>query len=425
MTPIRLLPALLAAALLLPAVARAEPVVLSTGHTDAVDVGWVDGAFDVAVKDDTGAQPVQRDPADVIFHAKPESELVIPEGLPPAFAFLGRAGESSWILPQTQDPELLWPGWETMRFPAGVLAGDRMAIRLVDVDGPGGLHVYTTTLGQPEILLDGTDLSPGTLDVPINTHAHANWAFGATGLYTLWFEATGTRLDGRRVTSGPVRYRFFVGDLADLPELPETTVTVGGLRPAYTAGETVTLTATQAPDTGLTDLDWSSSCGGAPFTPAGDGAVLRFTATAAHDGCRYRAALRAAGGALVARSEPVTLSVRPVPRPAPPRAVPLPGPGAVLAPEARRITLAASRARLRGRTLRLTLRLGTGSTVRVWVRRGGRIVARAKPRMLATGRHHLRLRLPRALRPGRYRVQVRARAGRQLVTRTLTVRVRR
>jgi surface-anchored protein len=42
---------------------------------------------------------------------------------------------------------------------------------------------------------------------------HFNWAFGATGTYTLVMRADATLADGTPVTSGPVAYTFQVGSL--------------------------------------------------------------------------------------------------------------------------------------------------------------------------------------------------------------------
>jgi hypothetical protein len=62
---------------------------------------------------------------------------------------------------------------------------------------------------------------------------------------------------------------------------------------------------------------------------------------------------------------------------------------------------------LRGSRHRLAIRLSLVARTDVEVRllRGARTVARAR-RELGLGRHQLRLRLPRAVRPGRYAVAV-------------------
>jgi surface-anchored protein len=407
--------------------AAAEPVILSTGHTDALDVrAYENGSLRVDVRDDTAEPTVYRDPADVIFHAKPESALPIPEGLPPGYAFLGEPGDTIWYLPQTQDPNLLWPGWETTRLRPGMFVDDQVEFRLLEVDGPGQFHLwFTDAIGQPLVQFTTSDGLPDTMSVGI-THAHADWAFTAPGLYTLFFEVTGTLVGGGPVTSGVVRYRFFVGDLADLPALPETALAITGLEESYDEGETATLAAVQAPDTGLADYRWSARCGDAPgYTAAGSGASLSF---AAEDGCRYRVKLYGSGGALIATSHPVTVNVRRPPdpppaggqQPPPTGETPQPPPAPDVTPPD--LTLSASSARLRGRTLSLRIRLSERGRVTVRVRKGGRTVAKAKARDVPPGRRVLRVRLSRRLAAGRYTVVVRAREGSRLVERTVALR---
>jgi surface-anchored protein len=419
--------AALAGLVAVPAAAHAERVVLSVGHTDALDVEYADGAFDVKVKDDTVEPSVRREPDDVIFHGGPEAEVVVPDGLPPEYAFLGTPGDTVWLLPEVQDPEVVWPGWET-RLPTGLFADERVRFHLLEVDGPGRLQLFATDVALlPIMFFDSADGLPDPLDVSTHTHSHSNWAFSAPGLYTLTFEVTGALAGGGEISSGPVELRFFLGESADLPELPETALTVAGMAPSYAEGEIVSLRAAQEPDTGLDDYRWTSRCeNGAAFRPVGSGPVLSFPAALARSGCQYRVTLRGSGGVRVASSAPVTLTVRDAPPatqpPAPAGDSPAPRGDAPRPRE--RLTLAASAARLRGRTLTLRLWLSAASRVSAAVRRGRRTVARAKPRSVGAGQRTVRLRLGRLLAPGRYAVRVRAASGSEVRTRTVRLRVR-
>ncbi|PSK67974.1 hypothetical protein B0E53_00049 [Micromonospora sp. MH33] len=291
-----------------PASAR-EGVALSAGHVDAVDVHYENGRLVLKVHDDTVQPSVSRDPGNVVFHVLPQAAVEVPDL--PEYAFLGPAGSTVWLLPMTQDPNLLWPGWNTTRLPSGVFRGEKVSLSLVDVSGPGRVSVFMTDpVGQPLIKFRNDDGLPDAIDVPVGTHAHANWVFGALGSYTLTFRADAAFADGRQVSTGPVAYRFVVGDLPD-PD-PQVQLSIQGLQPAYAPGATVTLTAVQTPASDLDRYRWFSKCPGTQeFTAvAGEAsAAYSFTATAQLDDCQYLVRLYRDGEVVVAESAPVTLNV--------------------------------------------------------------------------------------------------------------------
>jgi surface-anchored protein len=291
-----------------------EPVVLSVGHTDALDVHYTGGELRLMLKDDTGPSTVVRDPAEVILQALPEAAIQVPDD--PRYAFLGEPGDTIWVLPQVQDPVLLWPGWSTEQLPGGTFVGNQVTLTLVEVDGPGELSVFTVdAFGNPTIRwhAEGGTVDPAAVTAPIPTHAHANWAFSAEGEYTLAFQADATLNGGGPVSSGPVEYTFVVGELGGDPDPPpEVDLTVEGMQSSYQPGETVSLTAVQSPQTDLDHYHWFSQCPGATDWEVVAGevqATYTFTATEALDGCQYQARLYDADHAEVAISPPVTLNV--------------------------------------------------------------------------------------------------------------------
>nr|WP_245923596.1 choice-of-anchor M domain-containing protein [Actinoplanes atraurantiacus] len=279
--------------------AEGDAVVLSKGHTDAVDVHYEGGALKLKVKDDTISPSVVRDPADVTFQVLPAAETTVPDL--PSFSFLGAAGSKIWMLPQVQDPELLWPGWNTTELGSGVFAGDKVSISLVGADGPGDVTLFdTTSLGVPNIKFRSADGLPDRLDVPVHTHAHAGWVFSQPGAYTLKFQADATRTDGVKLSTGPVDYKFVVGEDND------SKLSVEGMADEYQPGDTVTLQAVQTPQGAATDYQWfSRKPGGDAFTPieGETGASYAFTATRALNGTEYQVRLDGR------TSEPVTLWV--------------------------------------------------------------------------------------------------------------------
>lgn len=193
-----------------PVGAGPRPVVITQGHIDALDIAFEDGELEVSIHDDTVVPDVERDPDDVLLVALPEARLTVPED--PAFGFLGDPGDPVWILPEVEDPALLWPGIATEEVDAGVFRGDALGVRLVRVVGPGDVALYTTdSVGAPQIMFDSGDGLPDRIEVPVGTHLHENWAFEQPGRYRLVFEVSGRlAAGGARVSSGRVDLAFEV-----------------------------------------------------------------------------------------------------------------------------------------------------------------------------------------------------------------------
>ncbi|RSM80004.1 hypothetical protein DMH04_30870 [Kibdelosporangium aridum] len=154
------------------------------------------GTLRIEVNDGTGATPVFRDPADVVLQVLAGAKTTVPSSS--AYSFLGTPGSTVWILPQTQNTSLLWPGWNTQRLSSSTFTGTQTT--LLSVSG-GQFAVYTTNaFGTPTVLFDSGNGLPDTRSVSVGTHAHANWAF----------QVTGTLAGGGTVTSAPASFTFEV-----------------------------------------------------------------------------------------------------------------------------------------------------------------------------------------------------------------------
>ncbi|WP_234361707.1 choice-of-anchor M domain-containing protein [Plantactinospora sp. BB1] len=211
MTALTGVTAAITAGLLVGAVpAQAAAVQLSQGHVDAVDVAFEDGEFEISVHDETVDPDVERDPADVIFVARPEAAVAVPDD--PAYAFLGAPGATVHILPEVQDENLLWAGLATEEIEAGVFVGDSVRIRFTRVTGPDGFSIFVTDpLGAPDVLVDSEDGLPDVITRPVGGHMHVNWAFETAGTYRVKVDVTGRlAATGERVTSDPVWLTFKV-----------------------------------------------------------------------------------------------------------------------------------------------------------------------------------------------------------------------
>ncbi|MBB4908708.1 choice-of-anchor M domain-containing protein [Actinophytocola algeriensis] len=287
-----------------------DRLVLDHGHIDAFTLTWNDGTLDLQLQEDVTGSHVPHAPEDVLLRVKPESALELPDPVPPSLSFLGQPGDTVYYLPQTQDPELLWPGWSTERIPAGLFT-DPLRIQVTDVTGPGDVFLWQTgSFGGPVSVLGGGFQLPGTISPNVNVHAHANWAFTEEGTYSFTAVASGDLAAGGTATSAPRTYTFQVGDTAE--PAPVTTLSVTGMADHYHSGDVVTLSAVQDPATGLDHYHWFTRAAGSDewvIVPDAAGAEYSFTATAQHDGLAVIARLYDHDHAVVAESEPVTVVV--------------------------------------------------------------------------------------------------------------------
>lgn len=187
----------------------ASAVVLDKGHVDAVDIEYTGGALELHVHDESVEPSVEYDPAQVVLRALPGARTTVPADA--SYRFLGAAGAPVSVLPETQDPNLLWAGFSTEELTTGVLTGDSVKVTLKAVRGPGAASVFTIDpFGAATVLLNSGDGLPDALTLPVGLHEHVNWGFTKAGVYKLTFQATAKLSDGTPVTSAPTVLTFCV-----------------------------------------------------------------------------------------------------------------------------------------------------------------------------------------------------------------------
>lgn len=202
----------MAASLLLAGTLASHAVpTLKAGHTD-IGLAYEDGAWDLHIHD--GENDVEYEPGEVILGVGPAAQTVVPNN--PAFTnFLGAAGSIVWILPQVENPDLLFLGIGAEEVSNGQFVNDTMRLELVGVTGPGEFAVYSVDgFGAPSVKMNTRDgvSANDFVNVPALGHTDYNWAFSAPGTYKVSFQATGNLDDGTNtfVDSGPVEYTFNV-----------------------------------------------------------------------------------------------------------------------------------------------------------------------------------------------------------------------
>lgn len=194
-----------------PAAARAAELTrLSVGHVDAIDVAYESGSFELSVHDETVEPDVERDPASVVLVAKPESRLTVPDD--PAYRFLGAPGADVWILPEVQDPNLLFAGLSAEEVQPGVFTDDSVRVHFVRFSGPNGVSLFQSgSTGAPVVAVDSEESGGDVVTLAAGSHAHYNWAFEQSGTYRLTYVVSGRlAATGKVVTSARTTIAFEV-----------------------------------------------------------------------------------------------------------------------------------------------------------------------------------------------------------------------
>lgn len=190
-----------------------QPVMIQAGHADFGPT-LIDGKWKLKIRDDTGDEPVWRDPENVVFKLGGNSIIPMPDDA--AYSFIGeKPGTKLYVIPQTQNPDVPWLGWNTQE--GGVLNElDRGAnLSLEGVSGPGKLHVYLENgNNNPQQLWDSTKGYPQNSWIETNAHTHVNWVFSKPGIYHVKLTFSGKLKNGRSVSDTRV-LNFAVGDNAD------------------------------------------------------------------------------------------------------------------------------------------------------------------------------------------------------------------
>ena len=263
---------------------------ISVGH---VDLGprLIDGQWRAGLRHDAETGAVWRDPNQTVLRVGDAAIMTAPDSAD--YPFLADvAGKPVYVVPQTQNPGVVWLGWNTQD-PAVTATIDRgLTMRVGPVSGPGRawLFLQSGTFGKPLLLAD-SGAAPGDVWIDSGTHVHANWAFSAPGTYTATVTFLGTTTAGEAV-SASTTLRFAVGDAASASEA--LAMAAPAAADAASAGASASSSGAAPAASGAAPAS-SSSASGAASGGLPDWAFLAIIAVAA-------ASLLVIGALVVARS---------------------------------------------------------------------------------------------------------------------------
>ena len=192
--------------------AQTNFALLTREHTDLRILYEPNGSnvLDLAMRDeDRGASYASNE---VILVVKEPARLTLPAGTP-----FGDGGQPFWILPQTQNVNLLYLGVSAEGIPQGVF-GAPLTVSLKRLEGPGYFMAWQATgPGQFNIRINTRDgISAADTFTPIiGSHEHFNWGFSSTGVFSATFQVSGRRLgDSVDLVSRECTFAFHVVPLS-------------------------------------------------------------------------------------------------------------------------------------------------------------------------------------------------------------------
>ena len=192
-----------------------DPVEIARGHLDVrltQATGENGTTYGLAVKDDslTAARTsVLRTVGSTTLAVAPNARFVRPASLSDAsYDVLGPVGAATYVLPETQNSDIVWPGLSTEGIDYAALPeGADLTLHLAQA--PAGARVaffQGGTFGAgAKVHFDSTK-GDGVVHTTEATHMHGNWVFSAPGTYRI---EVGAR-SGERVLAEPQSFTVIV-----------------------------------------------------------------------------------------------------------------------------------------------------------------------------------------------------------------------
>ncbi len=216
--------------------------VLDRGHVDIKATGSKD-SFGLVLKDETGLierGAHDRALSDVVLGAHDNSRQTRKGSLllDPALDYLGKEGSEFYLLPMTQNPDVIWPGYNTQDIDYSLIDGT-VDLHIEPTSAPTGGHMgmfLVKGLGNEIENLLSTKDGDTVIETAYATHTHTNWAFTKPGIYTFdtWYSAKAK--NGTALTSAKQTLTIAIGDAAvkdcQNPTEPSTKPTEPSTKPS-------------------------------------------------------------------------------------------------------------------------------------------------------------------------------------------------
>ena len=175
--------------------AHAADVVLDRGHVDVFHVAADGSQLKLALREDVTGQHVVHDPANVTLTVGENTRTE-------DTAQVAEIGTGGYYLPQTQESDRLWPGWDTNDVKQGGFSA--VDITITDINGPGDVWLFQQKgFGGVEPVFSGGDftMKPGSVIAQAEpSHVHASWLFTEPGNYTMKVKASAGGTESNEAT---------------------------------------------------------------------------------------------------------------------------------------------------------------------------------------------------------------------------------
>ena len=192
-----------------------DPVQIARGHLDVrltQATGENGTTYGLAVKDDslTAARTsVLRTLGSTTLAVAPNARFVRPASLSDAsYDVLGPVGAATYVLPETQNSDIVWPGLSTEGIDYAALPeGADLTLHLAQA--PEGARVaffQGGTFGAGATVHFDSTKGDGVVHTTEATHMHGNWVFSAPGTYRI---EVGAR-SGQRILAEPQAFTVIV-----------------------------------------------------------------------------------------------------------------------------------------------------------------------------------------------------------------------
>ena len=188
-------------------------------HVDIRTVFQADAETPITLQIHDGDRGINYPATNTVLMVAEQAKLAIPAG----FETFGPEGSPLWVLPQSQDPALVYLGFSAEGFPRDRFDG-RLRLNLKEVRGPGSVFLWQAdSVGGVTLRInskDGLD-ADDRIEPLINGHDHYNLGFTTAGLYELVFQPSARPLGSETFLLGEsVPVLFAVEPLPVVPPPP-------------------------------------------------------------------------------------------------------------------------------------------------------------------------------------------------------------